>query len=157
MTPRVGVPLLGRVHISYIVKFIIPLKVFFSSPRHRTDKVSIQVWYPRKGLPTLWISRPLGQGFFARPIRVFPCKSYSEIALFLLKFLKKWICIIFYINIHHIDCYCIKGMLHSFASVDFHLFPDGATDIQIWALQTRSQCRVFDSQLTVNALWPLIT
>ena len=43
------------------------------------------------------------------------------------------ICIIFYsINIQHIDCYCVKGlMLLSDTIVDFHLFYDGAVDIQI--------------------------
>ena len=42
-TPGAGVFMLDGVHISNIVKFIIPLKVFFSFPTHRTDKVSIKV------------------------------------------------------------------------------------------------------------------
>ena len=38
----------------------------------------------------------------------------------------------------------------------FLLFHDGAPDIQIWALLTRSQCGVSDTQVTVNALGPLV-
>ena len=33
----------------------------------------------------------------------------------------------------------------------FHLFYDGAVDIQIWAPLTRSQCKVSDNQVTVKA------
>ena len=32
----------------------------------------------------------------------------------------------------------------------------GAADMQIWALLTRSQCRVSDTQVTVKALGPLV-
>ena len=42
-------------------------------------------------------------------------------------------------------------MLLSFTIVDFHLLYDGAVGMQIWALLTRSQCRVSDTQLTVKA------
>ena len=42
-------------------------------------------------------------------------------------------------------------MLLSDTIVDFHLFYDGAVDIQIWALLTRSQCKVSDTQVTVKA------
>ena len=34
MTPGVGVLVLGRGHISHIVKYIISLQIFFSTPRH---------------------------------------------------------------------------------------------------------------------------
>ena len=47
-------------------------------------------------------------------------------------------------------------MLLSYTMVDFHLFYDGAVDIQIWALLTRSQCKASDTQVTVNACWPLV-
>ena len=40
--------------------------------------------------------------------------------------------------------------------VDFHLFYDGAVDIQIRALLTRSQCEVSDTQVTVKAHGPLV-
>ena len=33
----------------------------------------------------------------------------------------------------------------SYATVDFHLFYDGAANMQIWTLLKRSQCRVSDS------------
>ena len=39
-------------------------------------------------------------------------------------------------------------MLLSYTTVDFYLFYDGAVDIQIWALLTRSQC-------TLILRWPL--
>mgnify|MGYP003692234943 CR=1 FL=1 len=39
---------------------------------------------------------------------------------------------------------------------NFHLFYDWAVDIQIWALLTRSQCKVSDSQVTVKARGPLV-
>ena len=54
------------------------------------------------------------------------------------------ICIIFSINIQHIDCYCIlKGimMMLSSAIVDFYLFHDGAVDIQ--EVSVRRQSRNF--------------
>ena len=41
MTPGAEVLALGRKHISYIVNMDYSLKFFFSSSRHRTDKVSI--------------------------------------------------------------------------------------------------------------------
>ena len=40
--------------------------------------------------------------------------------------------------------------------VDFHLFYDGAVDIQIWALLTRIQCKVSDTQVTFKAGGPLV-
>ena len=40
--------------------------------------------------------------------------------------------------------------------VDFHLFSDGAVDIQIRALLTRSQCKVSDTQVTVKTHGPLV-
>ena len=40
--------------------------------------------------------------------------------------------------------------------VDFHLFYDGAVDIQIWTLLTRSQCKVSDTRVTVMACGPLV-
>ena len=47
-------------------------------------------------------------------------------------------------------------MLLSDTIVDFHLFYDGAVDIQIWALLTRSQCKVSDTQVSVKAHGPLV-
>ena len=38
----------------------------------------------------------------------------------------------------------------------FSLFYDGAVDIQIWALLTRSPCKVSDTQVTVKACGPLV-
>ena len=40
--------------------------------------------------------------------------------------------------------------------VNFHLFYDGAVDIQIQALLTRSQCKVSDTHVTVKAHGPLV-
>ena len=42
-------------------------------------------------------------------------------------------------------------MLLSYTIVDFHLFYDGAVDIQIRAPPTRSQCKVCDTRVTVKA------
>ena len=36
-------------------------------------------------------------------------------------------------------------MLHSYVIIDSYLFYDGAVDMQIWALLTKSQCRVYDT------------
>ena len=47
-------------------------------------------------------------------------------------------------------------MLLSYTIVDFHLFYDGAVDMQIWAPPTRSQCKVCDTQVTVKACGPLV-
>ena len=47
-------------------------------------------------------------------------------------------------------------MLLSYTLVDFRLFYDGAVDIQIWALLTKSQCKVSDTQVTVKACGPLL-
>ena len=47
-------------------------------------------------------------------------------------------------------------MLLSYALVDFYSFYDGAADMQIWTLLTRSQCRVADIQVTVKALGPVV-
>ena len=47
-------------------------------------------------------------------------------------------------------------MLLSYTMADFHLFYDGAVDIQILALLTRSQCKVSDTQVTVKACGPLV-
>ena len=47
-------------------------------------------------------------------------------------------------------------MLLSNTIVDFHLFYDGAVDIQIGALLTRSQCKVSDTQVTVQVCGPLV-
>ena len=47
-------------------------------------------------------------------------------------------------------------MLLSYTIADFHLFFDGAVDIQIWAPPTRSQFKVCDSQVTVKACGPLV-
>ena len=47
-------------------------------------------------------------------------------------------------------------MLLSYAIVDFYLLYDGAVDMQIRALLTRSQCKVSYTQLTVEACGPLV-
>ena len=39
---------------------------------------------------------------------------------------------------------------------DFHLFYEGAVVIQIWALLTRSQCKVSNTQVTDKACGPLV-
>ena len=41
MNPGAGVLVLGRGHISYIMKMHYLLKIFFSTPRHRSDKPSM--------------------------------------------------------------------------------------------------------------------
>ena len=57
-------------------------------------------------------------------------------------------------NMQHSDCYCIKGLSCCFPLLLLsYLFYDGAIDIQVWALLTKSQCRVSDSQVTGKALW----
>ena len=48
-------------------------------------------------------------------------------------------------------------MLFTYSIVDFHLFYDGAVDIQIWALLTRSRCKVSDTQVTFKVCWPLVS
>ena len=47
-------------------------------------------------------------------------------------------------------------MLLSYAIVDFYLCYDGAVDMQIWALLTKSQCRVSDTLVTVKVRGPLV-
>ena len=47
-------------------------------------------------------------------------------------------------------------MLLSCAIVDFYQFYDMAVDMQIWALLTKSQCRVSDTHVTVKACGPLV-
>ena len=47
-------------------------------------------------------------------------------------------------------------MLLSYINVDFHLFYDGADDIQILALLTMSQCKVSDTQVPARACGPLV-
>ena len=47
-------------------------------------------------------------------------------------------------------------ILFTYSIIDYHLFYDGAVDIQIWALLTRSQCKVSDTQVTGKAWWPLV-
>ena len=41
MTPGAGVLVLGRGHMSHIVKMHYFFKIFFSTPRHRSDKLSM--------------------------------------------------------------------------------------------------------------------
>ena len=41
MIPGEGAPLLGHRHIGHIVKCIISLKIFFSTSRHRLDKLRV--------------------------------------------------------------------------------------------------------------------
>ena len=47
-------------------------------------------------------------------------------------------------------------MLFSYTIVDFHLFYDEAVDIQLWALLTRSQFKVSDTQVIIKACGPLV-
>ena len=47
-------------------------------------------------------------------------------------------------------------MLLSYTIVDVHLYYDGAFDIKMWALLTRSQCQISDTQVTVKACGPLV-
>ena len=47
-------------------------------------------------------------------------------------------------------------MLLFYAIVDIYSFYDGAVDMQIWALLTKSQYRVFYNQVTVKACGPLV-
>ena len=47
-------------------------------------------------------------------------------------------------------------MLLSYSIVDFHLFFDGAVDLQIRAPSTRSLCKVCDTRVTVKACGPLV-
>ena len=47
-------------------------------------------------------------------------------------------------------------MLLFYAIADFYLFYDGAIDMQIWALLTRSDFRVSATQVTVKASGPLV-
>ena len=51
-----------------------------------------------------------------------------------------------------------QGVLMQLSSaiVDFYLFYDGLVDMQIWVLQTRSQCRVSVTQVTIKACGPLV-
>ena len=47
-------------------------------------------------------------------------------------------------------------MLRSYCIVDFYVFYDGAIDMKIWALLTRSQCGVFDTQVIIKAHGPIV-
>ena len=47
-------------------------------------------------------------------------------------------------------------LLLSYAIVEFSVFFVGTFDMHIRALLTRNQCRVFDTQVTVNACKPLV-
>ena len=47
-------------------------------------------------------------------------------------------------------------MLLTYSIVNFHLFYDGAVDIQMWALLTRSRCKVSDTQVTVKGVGLLL-
>ena len=44
-----------------------------------------------------------------------------------------------------------------YATIDFYLVYDGAADLHIWALLTRIQCRVSNTQVTFKALVPLVS
>ena len=47
-------------------------------------------------------------------------------------------------------------MLLSYTIVDFYLFNNGAVDMQMYALLTRTQCKVSNTQVTVKACGPLV-
>ena len=57
---------------------------------------------------------------------------------------------------HWLLFYSGNIMLLCYATADFHLFYDVAADVQKWALLTRSQCRVSDTQVPVKTLGPLV-
>ena len=74
---------LGRGHLSHIVKSIIPVKSsIFSTPRHRSNKLVFSNDDQGRVFQNCKFHDPQGRGFCAR---VWPYKSYSENALFLLK------------------------------------------------------------------------
>ena len=60
-------------------------------------------------------------------------------------------------TVHWLLLYYGILMLFSDAIVDFYFFFDEAIDMQIWALLTRSQCRVSDTQVTVETCGPLVS
>ena len=47
-------------------------------------------------------------------------------------------------------------MMLSYATVDFYLFYDRAVDMQIWALLTRGQGKIYDTHVTVKNCGPLV-
>ena len=81
MTPRAGVLVLGRGHISHIVKMHYFFKIFFSTPRHCSNKV-----YSNDDTGSVFqnckFHDPRGRGFCAR---AWTYKSYSENALLFFK------------------------------------------------------------------------
>ena len=46
-------------------------------------------------------------------------------------------------------------MLLSSTIVNFHLLRDGSVDMQISSGLSRIRCRIFDTEVTVKAHWPL--
>ena len=44
----------------------------------------------------------------------------------------------------------------SYATIDFNLFYDGAVDMQIWALLTSGQGKIYDTQVTVKNYGPFV-
>ena len=82
--------------------------LFLSTLGHGSDKLSFKLWWPRKGLPNCKFHDPWGRSSCAR---AWPCKSL----------LWKGI-IFFFINIQHIDCYCIKGCFSAFLCHCWFLF-----------------------------------
>ena len=43
-----------------------------------------------------------------------------------------------------------------YAIANFDLFNDGSVDLQMWVLLTKSEFRVFDTQVAIKACGPLI-
>ena len=83
MTPGVGVLVLRCGYISYIVKMHYFFKNLFSTPRHRSDKLSLLNYsYDDQGrvYQNCKFHDPRGRGYCAR---AWPYESYSENALFL--------------------------------------------------------------------------
>ena len=61
--------------------------------------------------------------------------------------------------LQHIDCYCFKGLRCCFPLpllILFIIWLDGAVDMYIWTLLTKSQFRVSDAQVTIKTCEPLV-
>ena len=60
------------------------------------------------------------------------------------------------INMQRIDFYVGIMRVLTYTIVDFHLLYDETVELHIWALPTRSQCKVSDTQVTVKVSGPLV-
>ena len=103
-------------------------KIFFSTPRHRSDKLII-----KEGSTKLVNFMTPGAGDV-----VLRCGLISHIMKMHYQYTAYWLLL-----------YKRIIMLFFYAVVDFYFFYDVAVDMQIWALLTRSQWRVSD-----DTRWP---